>query len=120
MMINEAENHEYSVAEMHTVINGSAAVSKELYDDFRETFPHVRNIISSQLGPLRLSRGLAQASKVQLTFGASAYGMTEIGLITRTVPADKYSASCGILAANLSLKVCAHTQLYRILLFGEQ
>lgn len=80
MMINEAENHEYSVAEMHTVINGSAAVSKELYDDFRETFPHVRNIIST-------------------------YGMTEIGLITRTVPADKYSASCGILAANLSLKV---------------
>ncbi|KAK6754440.1 hypothetical protein RB195_013442 [Necator americanus] len=80
MMMNEAENHEYSMETMRTVINGSAAVSKELFDDFREMFPHVENIIST-------------------------YGMTEIGLITRTVPSQKYSSSCGKLAANLSLKV---------------
>ncbi|PIO56458.1 hypothetical protein TELCIR_22143, partial [Teladorsagia circumcincta] len=79
MMINEAENHEYSIKDLRTVINGSAAVSKELFDDFREAFPFVRNIIST-------------------------YGMTEVGLITRTVPSEKYSATCGKLAANLSLK----------------
>ncbi|WKY10003.1 hypothetical protein Q1695_002387 [Nippostrongylus brasiliensis] len=80
MMINEAENHEYQMSEMRTVINGSAAVSKELFDEFRESFPFVRNIIST-------------------------YGMTEIGLITRTDSSEKYSTSCGTLAANLSLKV---------------
>uniref|UniRef100_A0A7I5EC47 AMP-dependent synthetase and ligase domain containing protein n=1 Tax=Haemonchus contortus TaxID=6289 RepID=A0A7I5EC47_HAECO len=80
MMINEAENHEYSIEDLRTVINGSAAVSKDLFDDFRETFPFVRNIIST-------------------------YGMTETGLITRTVPSENYSTTCGKLAANLSLKV---------------
>ncbi|KAK5971585.1 hypothetical protein GCK32_013218 [Trichostrongylus colubriformis] len=80
MMITEAENHEYSIEDLRTVISGSAAVSKDLFDDFRETFPYVRNIIST-------------------------YGMTETGLITRTMPSEKYSTSCGKLAANLSLKV---------------
>ncbi|KAL6741625.1 hypothetical protein Aduo_014860 [Ancylostoma duodenale] len=80
MMMNEAENHEYSMESMRTVINGSAAVSRELFDDFRESFPLVENIIST-------------------------YGMTETGLITRTVPSKKYSHSCGKLAVNLSLKV---------------
>ncbi|CAJ0591880.1 unnamed protein product [Cylicocyclus nassatus] len=80
MMINEAENHEYCMDSMRTVINGSAAVSKELFDDFREAFPYVENIITT-------------------------YGMTEIGQITRTMPSLKYSPSCGRLAPNLSLKI---------------
>ncbi|KHJ79285.1 hypothetical protein OESDEN_21072 [Oesophagostomum dentatum] len=80
MMINEAENHEYSMSSMRTVINGSAAVSRELFDDFREAFPYVENIITT-------------------------YGMSEVGQITRTVPSPKYTSSCGKLAANLSLKV---------------
>ncbi|VDL62584.1 unnamed protein product [Nippostrongylus brasiliensis] len=78
--IGRYKNHEYQMSEMRTVINGSAAVSKELFDEFRESFPFVRNIIST-------------------------YGMTEIGLITRTDSSEKYSTSCGTLAANLSLKV---------------
>lgn len=59
MMMNEAENHEYSMESMHTVINGSAPVSKELFDDFRETFPLVENIISSKLFPYGCNMGCA-------------------------------------------------------------
>ncbi|KAK6030970.1 hypothetical protein OSTOST_02884, partial [Ostertagia ostertagi] len=74
MMINEAENHEYSIQDLRTVINGSAAVSKDLLRRFSRSVP-------------------------------ISYGMTEVGLITRTVPSEKYSATCAERKRHLTIEL---------------
>ncbi|CAD6199376.1 unnamed protein product [Caenorhabditis auriculariae] len=80
MMAFESQNHEYEIDSLEWVVSGSEAISEELFDEFQEAFPSAKNVVQT-------------------------YGMTEVGLITRSDPLQKYSTSCGHLAANLELKV---------------
>ncbi|CAB3399034.1 unnamed protein product [Caenorhabditis bovis] len=79
MMIFETQNHEYTIENLETIITGADAVTEELHDEFLAKFPSVKMIVQT-------------------------YGMTEVGLISRTYD-SKFVNSCGQLAANLELKI---------------
>uniref|UniRef100_A0A8R1E412 Uncharacterized protein n=1 Tax=Caenorhabditis japonica TaxID=281687 RepID=A0A8R1E412_CAEJA len=79
LMLFENENHDYNIDSLEWVVTGADAVTEELYEQFTNQFPSVKCVTQT-------------------------YGMTEVGLISRTY-GDTFSNSCGQLAANLELKI---------------